>query len=426
MLLWIILAVLSQQLHWLYAPLNGKGKWALHYFCSSKNDQVGILKLESPYNWKNASEMCANICDKTKNCFFANVERGNQFRCTLLKDCSELVFSGIPIVLNNGSSVYQKGLNYKQSPTGVWASNFYCTSEKKNQYFWADNSTLTDNEAREICAIGCEKDKDCFFANLKRENGFRCTLLKACSKLLSTSTSRYLGNLIDLYQKVRIPDLRCTFDAIIGTNISVLIRKDHWQACASGCDESDYCFNIDYDKEHKAECTILGNCTNLFSGLDYFSNSAWYSTRIMVTYEKVTDTQLDEKNYIRNRRTASLYGKGKWALRSFCSSKNDQVATVRLESQYNWKNASEICANICDEMKNCFFANLVHDNQFRCILLKDCSELVSTQISIFHLGTSLYQKGLNYKQARTGVWTSNFYCTSEKKKRYYFVGRNEA
>jgi len=242
MLLWIILAVLSQlpqEDSLTYVPdaqpdeKNYIGKWALRYFCSSKNDQVGKFWLGSPYNYnvKNALEKCADICDEM-NCFFANLVRGNQFECILLKDCSELVSTNNSIYLENGRSLYQKGLNYKA--TGIWAKNFYCTSEKQERMWRAVGEYLiTDNEAWELCALKCEESNWCVFANLKRDEGFTCFLLKDCRKLLST-------NSVDLYQKeIRIPDLRCTFDTIIETHISVSIGKGNSFSCASGCVESD-------------------------------------------------------------------------------------------------------------------------------------------------------------------------------------------
>jgi len=134
----------------------------------------------------------------------------------------------------------------------------------------------------------------------------------------------------------------------------------------------------------------------------------------------VPDTQLDGKNYTRNRQ-------GVWEQWLYCTSFDDTLGSVWLpKPKYTVEKALEICAINCDASKNCFFANLKHDNGFRCTLLGDCTQTLSTNIAIYsENGMALYKKGLYYEPAWTGVWAVDFYCQSEAEEFLYF-GKDKA
>jgi len=142
----------------------------------------------SQYTVEGALAKCAFNCDDSKNCFFADLEHNhNYFVCHLLGDCEKTRSTSISIFSENGLAYahYKKEQEYK----GEWALLIFCASASiQVGYISYNDHHMTWGEALERCAIKCDKNKNCFFANFDN-NGFKCTLLKDCPITNSQSIS---------------------------------------------------------------------------------------------------------------------------------------------------------------------------------------------------------------------------------------------
>jgi len=116
-LLWIFLGVMGYQREHLsqrnMTAHGNKGVWKPDFYCTSEKDQVSYFWVgRHKYAHNESLEICANGCDKSKYCFFANLKFDEYgLRCTLLKDCIKQLSPGTSY-WRRRNDLYLKEMDY--------------------------------------------------------------------------------------------------------------------------------------------------------------------------------------------------------------------------------------------------------------------------------------------------------------------------